>query len=133
MAKKGAFGTITIAASAVGEVSRISLSASAREIDTTIMGTGNARTIPGAVEFTLDADVFWETADAGQAALRGIIGSDSASAIVYHPLGAGATLPEWTGNVFIISYDIEQSADGAVELKFSSKSDENGLTYGAQT
>lgn len=132
MAKRGAFGTISIGGSAVGQLRRISVGQEANEIDTTIMGSGNASQVPGAIRHNVEVDAFFESADAGQAAILTNLGSDTPVAIIVRPQGAGAGLVELTGNVFIMSRNLEWSADGAIELSFAATSDENGLTQGTQ-
>jgi hypothetical protein len=132
MAKKGAFGEVDFGAGpdAVGEIRNWNYSAEAAEIDTTVMGTGNARFQPGSVRHTFEIEVFYELADAGQAAMYAALGSDTATLTVLYPNGNSAGLTSWTGNFFVMGAVRNAAADGAVEASLTLSSDENGVTAG---
>ena len=132
MAKKGAFGVFEFGTSpaVIGELRTWNYSGEANEIDTTVMGTGNARTQPGSVAHTIDCDVFWEQADAGQLAVQAALGSDTPQAATLYPYGNTTGLQTLTGVFFVTSVTSTATADGAVEASYSLKADENGITYG---
>ena len=133
MAKKGAFGVIEIGASpaALGEISTISFSESADEIDVTVMGTGNAAFIPGPLRQRVEATVFYEQADAGQVAFIGALGSDAApTQVIFYPEGKVSGKESITGNYFFQEYNLSQEASEAIQVVMVMTNDGNGVTRG---
>ena len=134
MAKKGSLGTIQWGdtPTAVGEVRSWRYGDEPAEIDTTVMGTGNARFQPGARRHQVEVELFFEYADAGQALIIAQNGSDTPQSITLRPQGAGSTLPELTGKTYVMGYTTEAAADGAIEMTATLPADENGLAWSAQ-
>ena len=132
MAKKGAFGVFEFGTSpvVVGELRTWTYAGTASEIDTTVMGTGNARTQPGAVAHTINCDVFWESADAGQVAVQAALGSDTPQTATLYPYGNDSGKQTLTGAFFVNEVTSTAAADGAVEASYTLSADENGITYG---
>lgn len=123
MAKKGAFGVLEVGATpnVIGEVRSWRQPNESNEIDVTVMGTGNASMIPGATRESMECDLFWEYADAGQAYILANLGADSSHLVTLYPEGKGTGLPAWSGNCYIMSANPEAAADGAIEM--------NGCTF----
>ena len=134
MAKKGALGTLSWGdtPAVVGELRSWRYADEPAEIDTTVMGTGNARFQPGARRHQVEIEVFFEYADAGQALIIAQNGADTPQDIQLRPQGAGSGLPELTGKTYVLGYTTEAAADGAIEMTATLPSDENGLSWAAQ-
>ena len=134
MAKKAALGVIEFGdtPTAVGEVRSWEQTSEANEIDTTVMGTGNARFQPGSIRHTINAELFFEYADAGQALIIAQLGNDTPQDVALYPQGKGSTLPVASGKAFIMNTNTAGQADGAIEMTVSMPSDENGYAWTAQ-
>ena len=135
MAKKGALGAIDFGAGpdALGELRSWSYDATASEIDTTIMGTLNARKQPGIITHTFEIEVFHEKADAGQLAMYAAIGSETPTLTVLYPNGDTIGEVKYTGNFFVMGIVRQASADGAIEASLTLSSDENGVATATVT
>lgn len=132
MAKKGAFGSITIGAAPaiIGEVRNVSFPQSANEIDVTVMGSGNAAFLPGSIRAGFEVQSFLEDGDAGQDFVFTNLGSDTAHATVWYPEGNSSGKPTWTGSCYIMGADMDSAADGAIELTMTLTSDGTPFTKG---
>jgi len=133
MAKKGAFGAIEIGASPapLGQVANMSFNDEYAEIDVTVMGSGNAAVIPGSGSQRIEAQVFYEQADAGQVAFLAALGSDAAATlVVYYPEGKVSGKESITGSYYFLQYNSSQAADGAIEVNLVMTGDGNGVTRG---
>lgn len=134
MAKKASLGVIEFGdtPAAVGEVRSWRSTRAAAEVDTTIMGTGNARFQPGSIRNSVECDLFFEFADAGQALIRAQLANDTPQDVSLYPQGIGSGLPVLTGKAFVMNDDAEGQADGAIEMSATFQFDENGSTWSAQ-
>jgi len=134
MAKKAALGVIEFGdtPSAVGELRSWEQTSEAAEIDTTVMGTGNARFQPGSIRHVINAELFFEYADAGQALLIAELGADTPQTVSLYPQGKGTGLPVATGKAFVMNTNTQGQADGAIEMTTSLPSDEDGYAWSAQ-
>lgn len=132
MAKKAAFGAVQFGDTPllVGELRGWDTGREPSEIDTTVMGTGNARFQPGAIRSTVTIRLFFEDPDdAGQALLRTEVGSDTPQVISVYPFGITTGKAYLTGNGFVMGENATGEADGAVEIEYSVSGDENGLAW----
>lgn len=134
MAKKGAFGIVTFGdtPSVIGEVRSWEQTAETTEIDTTVMGSGNASMIPGAKQQAISCELFFKPEDAGQALLLAEYGSDTPQAILLQPFGVGTGLFQWSANGYVMSTTTRADADGAVEMSCTLTSDSGGGAWAAQ-
>ena len=134
MADRAALGVIEFGdtPAAVGEIRSWNQPQEANEIDVTVMGTGNADFIPGAVRASLETELFFEFADAGQALALAQLGNSVPQAISLFPLGVGSGLPVLAGNATVMSYNAQGAADGAIELSITFSGDSDGLTWSPQ-
>ena len=132
MAKKGSLGVIEFGdtPAVVGELRSWRLPREAAEIDTTVMGTGNARFQPGAVRSQAETSVFYEAADAGQLLARAQLANDTPQALALYPQGKTTGQPSITGNAFVMSDNLSADADGAIEGEINFSFDEGGVTFG---
>lgn len=134
MAKKASLGVIEFGdtPTAVGDLRNWRQVSAANEIDTTIMGTGNARIQPGAVRNSVECDLFFEYSDAGQALIIAQLANDTPQTISLYPQGVGSTLPVLSGKVFVMNNDTSGQADGAIEMQATFQADEDGLAWTTQ-
>lgn len=121
MARKGAFGVLKIGVpatpAAVAELRRWSLTDESTEIDTTVMGSsGRGSMIPGARQETLEADLFFEDADAVQTYLRTNVGSETLVELELYPTGEVTGEQFWSASGYVMNYNTEAAADGAIEV-----------------
>lgn len=132
MVKKAAFGVIEIGAApaALGELRSWRIPETADEIDTSVMGTGNKRITPGAVGEQLEADCYFEDADAGQVLI--VVGDETPVLISIYPQGKGTGLPVAAGNFTFLSKTTEGEVSGAVDMTFTASSDEDGIAWTQQ-
>ena len=133
MAKKGAFGELAFGdtPSVVGELRSWDASNEAAEIDTTVMGSGNARFQPGAIRGQIEAEVFYEDPDdAGQALIIAQLGNDTPQTVSLYPFGNTTGKAVLSGKAFVMSNRFTANADGAVEMSLTLSGDENGLAWG---
>lgn len=131
-AYKGAFGVIEIGAApaVIGEVRGWRQANEANEIDTTVMGSGNARMQPGSMRNGIEADLFFDWADAGQALIWTDLGGETPVAVSLYPQGNTQALPVWTANCYVMQSNVEAAADGAIEMTATFSTDENGGAWG---
>lgn len=134
MADRAALGVIEFGdtPAAVGEVRSWTQPQEANEIDVTVMGTGNADFIPGAIRASLECELFFEFADAGQALALAQLGNSVPQQVSLYPLGVGTTLPVCKGLATVMSYSSQGAADGAIELSITFSGDSDGLIWSAQ-
>ena len=133
MAKRGAFGVVEFGTSptVVGELRNWNQTSEPNEIDTTVMGTGKARFIPGAIRDQVEVEIYFEDPeDAGQALIRTQNGSDTPQALALYPFGKTTGKAALTGIAYVMGANHSASADGAVEMTCTFTSDENGFTWG---
>ena len=133
MAKKAALGVIEFGDTpvAVGELRSWNQTDEPAEIDTTVMGTGNARFQPGARRHSIEVELFFEDPDdAGQALIRAQNGVDTPQAVALFPFGKTTGKAQLTGNAFVMGANHSGNADGAVEMTATFSGDEAGLTWG---
>ena len=133
MAVRGALGVIEFGdtPTAVGEIRSWNQTAEPNEIDTTVMGTGNARFIPGAVRHQIEVELFFEDPeDAGQALIRSQNGVSTPQAVALFPFGKTTGKAQLTGNAYVMGANHSSAADGAVEMTCTFTSDEAGFTWG---
>lgn len=121
MAKRAASGVLQFGdtPSAVGELRSWSAPSEANEIDVTVMGTGYSAFLPGTINARVEAEVFFEQGDAGQALALAQLGSDVPQTLALHPEGTGSGLAELTGKATVLSYSPEGAADGAIEMSIT--------------
>ena len=133
MAKKAVLGVIEYGdtPAIVGELRGWDVAREAAEIDTTVMNAGgNARFQPGAIRGTVTMRLFFEDPDdAGQALLRGQVGSDTPQDVSVYPFGNTTGKAYITGKGFVMSESSTGEADGAVEVEYTVSGDESGLAW----
>jgi hypothetical protein len=134
MADRAALGVIEFGdtPAAVGEIRSYDAPSDANEIDVTVMGTGNAAFIPGAIRQALATELFFEFADAGQALALAQLGSSVAQTVSLYPLGVGTGLVWLTGKATVMSFNVQGAADGAIELSVNFSADSAGLVWAVQ-
>lgn len=134
MADRAALGVIEFGDTpvAVGQVRSWTQPQEANEIDVTVMGTGNADFIPGAVRASLETELFFELADAGQALALAQLGNSVPQQVSLYPLGISTGLPVLKGLATVMSYSSQGAADGAIELSINFSSDSDGLIWSTQ-
>lgn len=135
MANKAGLGVIEFGdtPTAVAEVRSYSAPGEAPEIDTTVMGTGYASSVPGNIATSLEAELFFEYGDPGQALILGQLGNDVAQDLALFPQGKATGLPQLTGKATVRSFTTSGAADGAIELTVNFGGDgANPLVWSAQ-
>jgi hypothetical protein len=135
MAIKAALGVIEFGdtPAAVGEIRSWNSPSEAEEIDTTVMGTGYASFVPGTIGVRVEAELFFEAADAGQALALAQLGNDTPQALALYPAGKGSGLSQLTGSATVMNYNAQGAADGAVELSITFAGDGAApLVWGTQ-
>lgn len=133
MAKKAAFGVLEFGdtPTVIGELRSWNSTAEPAEIDTTVMGSGNARSQPGAIRKGIECTLFFEDPDdAGQALIRAQLGNDAAQTVSLYPFGKTTGKAVLSGKAFVMRENSSGEADGAVEMEATFSADENGLTWG---
>ncbi len=126
-ATKGIAGVITIGGTAVGKINGYTLDSS----DTVIDGTGfdsTSRELAalGLPTFTLSCDVTFDTADAGQDAIRTAVYSGASVAVVAYPEGntTGKMKLTWAAMVIESTKFASASMEGYVQAAFVLKGGE---------
>ena len=132
MAKKGSLGVIEFGdtPAIVGELRSWRQQSEAQEIDTTVMGTGNARFQPGAVREQIECDLFFEQADAGQVLILAQLANDTPQNVSLYPRGNTTGEAVFSGKAFVMNASTNADADGAIEMSTTFSFDENGGTWG---
>lgn len=121
MARKGAFGVLKLGTpttpAITADVRRWALTDEATEIDVTVMGsTGRGAMIPGSRNESVECDLFFVDGDAVQDYLRTNVGSETTLELELFPQGEGSGNPQWSANVYVMSFNPEAAADGAIEV-----------------
>ena len=132
MAKKAALGVLEFGdtPTAIGELREWNTTGEPAEIDTTVMGSGNARFQPGAIRKQVECSLFFEDPDdAGQALIRAQLGNDTPQTVSVYPFGKTTGKAVLSGKAFVMRENSSGAADGAVEMEALFSSDENGLTW----
>ena len=132
-AVRGAFGVVEFGdtPAAIGELRSWNQTAEPNEIDTTVMGSGNARFIPGAVRHQIECEMFFsDPADAVQVLIRSQNGSSTPQAVALYPFGKTTGKASLTGNAYVMGANHTSTADGAVEMSCTFTSDSAGFVWG---
>lgn len=112
-AATGRFGKLKVGPTptAVGELRNWRFGAQGSEIDSSIMGTGNARSDVGPISNTGGADVYWDPADAGQLLI--VVGQEVDIELYPDNDTTGKTL--YSGTVRISGFNFSATVAGMVE------------------
>lgn len=132
-AVRGAFGVVEFGdtPAAVGELRSWNQTAEPNEINTTVMGSGNARFIPGAVRHQVECEMFFsDPEDAVQALIRAQNGNSTAQSVALYPFGKTTGKAQLTGKAYVMGANHSSAADGAVQMTCTFTSDTAGLTWG---
>lgn len=135
MANKAALGTIQFGdtPAQVGQVRSYNAPSEASEIDTTVMGTNYSSFLPGTIGVRVECELFLEPADAGQVLALAQLASDVPQDLTVQPTGAGSGNSQLSGKATVLSYNVQASADGAVELAINFAGDgANPLVWSVQ-
>lgn len=113
----GSVATLTInSVNLSAFLNEASLEIETDDAETTTFGNTAKTFIPGLEESTIELEGLYDpTADAAFNTMRRTV-----VPFVYRPAGAGSGLPEYTGNCFLTSYQVETTVDeaGTIEAEY---------------